>query len=183
MFKDSKAFRAGRALIYLPLEFKGIVYNAILLTHEGFNNKFSLPGGRIDTEREEHTLDAVIRELREELGLHGHRETAEHLFSYDCGWYRQDVYRMQASGTVHVNLSELNGIGFIIDDDIHKLSDRLCNPSARHVTNRRDIESYSNPSTDISILEKYLYGRRIHSDYKDRRENFVVPWEAVISEE
>ena len=75
----------GRAIIHYPYKnpFTGITHNSIILSLEGLRGKYGIPGGQFDPRFDKNTLETAIRELNEELGLTGIKESAELIYVFE----------------------------------------------------------------------------------------------------
>ena len=76
----------------------------ILLIRERGSRQFSLPGGGI--ERGEYTMEAALRELREETRLRPFK--AERLFDYEGTTQLHKVVRVQVRGSVKLQRREVS---------------------------------------------------------------------------
>ena len=77
----------------------------VLLIREKGQRQYSLPGGGI--ERGEYTMEAALRELREETKLRPSK--AERLFDYEGATQIHKVVRVQVNGKIELQPKEVSG--------------------------------------------------------------------------
>ena len=107
--------QTGRAIV--PFRYDshttGKSYRSIILTLEKASGKYGLPGGKVNPQKDRDTLDAAIRELEQELGLHASRRSAQKVLTYHGQVCDHDIYVVDdVEGKLHADHSELSGIGF-----------------------------------------------------------------------
>ena len=105
----------GRAIIHYPYKnpFTGITHNSIILSLEGLRGKYGIPGGQFDPRFDKNTLETAIRELNEELGLTGIKESAELIYVFEGNVCTHDIYAMDAEGVLRLDPIEILGIGLL----------------------------------------------------------------------
>ena len=105
--------KTGRAVIQYEYTGEKESYGSVLLTLE-FNYKYGLPGGVFDPKHDNDTLDTVVREVSEELGLSVVRSSSNLFFTFEDEYCSHDVYVVSACGELRTDdAGEIKGIGFL----------------------------------------------------------------------
>ncbi|MBW3012738.1 NUDIX domain-containing protein [Candidatus Woesearchaeota archaeon] len=107
--------KTGRAIVLFPYHSstRNRYYNSVVLSLERNNGKYSLPGGSVDPRKgDKNSLDAAVRELKEEFGLLTRKENAQLAYTFSGNVCEHDVYLVYAHGNLEADIHELRGIGF-----------------------------------------------------------------------